>query len=454
MILKFINRKSEIKALKQAQKSKKAEFFVIYGRRRIGKTELIKEFSKNTKHFYYLAKKQNIEIEIEEFRNKFSEKFNIYLKENKIEEIFKEILTKINLKEKFVIIIDEFPYWIVKDETITSKFQYIWDELLKNKNIFLILCGSYMSIMEEKVLSKKSPLYGRRTGQLKLEPMRIKYLKNFLPKYKIEELIETYGATGTIPFYLKEMNSSTTFLENINNTFFNKANILNKEAEFILREELREPHTYLNILKSIIDGATKISEIATKSKVDITNIHKYLRILTNLKLIKKIKPINSAPKEKRYIYKVEDNYYRFWLTYIYPYETDIEEDPKSVLKTLGKNYPRYLSPIFEDFCQKIIRKLNIKINKLGMKTGKWWYKDKEIDIIALNENTKEILFVECKYKHKVNPEPLLKELKEKAEWMDWNKEKRKEYYAIFAKSFTKKTKQCYDLKDIEKVLKN
>lgn len=457
MLLKFINREVELEALEKAYSSKNPEFFVIYGRRRIGKTELIKKFIKNKTHFYYLAKKQKLSLELNEFKEKFSERFNIYLRDHsRFEDLFKEILTKINPKEKIIIVIDEFPYWIIKDEKILSEFQYLWDELLKEKNIFLIVCGSYMSIMEEKVLGKRSPLYGRRTGQLKIEPMKISELKHFLPKYGIEDLIKVYGAVGTIPFYLKEMSDSKSFLENIKDTFFNKANILNKEAEFLLNEELREVNVYFNILKAIIDGATRTSEIATKSRVDITNINKYLTTLVNLKLVKKIKPITAPPKEKKHLYSLEDNYYRFWLSYVYPYLSEIEEDIDIPLKILQREYSSYLGFIFEEFCHKLLRNLKLGVNKIGMKTGTWWYKDKEIDLVALNDVSKEILFVECKWQDKVNAEKVLFELKEKAKYVDWNIDKRKEHYAIFAKSFKKRVKEknvyCFDLNDLKKVI--
>ncbi|MEA3378584.1 MAG: ATP-binding protein [Nanoarchaeota archaeon] len=460
MLLKFINRKFEINALKQAYYSKKSEFFVIYGRRRVGKTELIKKFTKKMPHFYFLAKKQNLNIELKEFQKKISEKFNIHLGENNnFEDLFRNILTKTNLKKKFIIIIDEFPYWIAKDEKILSEFQYIWDELLQRENIFLILCGSYMSIMEEMVLSINSPLYGRRTGQLKIEPMKIKYLQKFLPRYKIEDLIKVYGCVGTIPFYLKELNDSMDFFGNIKNTFLNKANILNQEANFLLKEELREINVYFNIIKAIIGGATRSSEIAAKSMVDITNINKYLSVLVGLKLIKKLKPITAPPKEKRYHYRLKDNYFRFWLTYVYPYQTEIEENADSLLKIIKKDNPSYMGHIFEDFCKKIIRSLDIGMDKIGMGVGTWWHKDEEIDLIALNGQSKEILFAECKWKKDVNAKRLVQELDKKSKFVKWHNAKRIEYFAIFAKSFSKKIRvhkgkkvYCFDLGSLEKKL--
>jgi len=458
MILQFINRKTELDALEKAYRSPRSEFFVIYGRRRIGKTELMKRFTEKKSHFYFLAKKQNLELEREAFQRRFAEKFNIYMEESPtFEMLFKQILSKIDLKKKLVIVIDEFPYWIEREESVISEFQYLWDELLKEKNIFLILCGSYVSIMEEKVLSKNSPLYGRRTGQLEVEPMKIKHLQDFLPKYRTEELINTYGAMGTVPFYLKEMDDSQSFLENIRNTFFNKANILNQEAIFLLTEELREVNVYFNILKAILDGATTITEISSRSRVDITNIHKYIATLIGLKLVKRIKPITSSAKEKQYLLKIEDNYFRFWLTYIYPNQSEIEEDPDSLIKLVEKSYSSYMGFIFEDICRAIVRNFHTGVATLGLEVGQWWYKDAEIDLIAVNHQTQEILFGECKWKDKVDAFKVLAELKEKTKLVQWNNTYRKEHYVIFAKSFQEKIKEkdltLLDLRDIGTYLK-
>ena len=265
MLLEFVDRVKEIDILEQRYKSNKPEFMIIYGRRRIGKTELIKQFTKDKKHFYFLARKEPIELEVDRFRKKISEKLNIFLRETKdFETLFIEILEKIDASQKFIFLIDEFPYLIEAYKPILSIFQSIWDEVLKNENVFLLLTGSSVSMMETEVLGYKSPLYGRRTGQLKVEPIKINYLNEFLPNYKIKDILKTYGATGGVPYYLKEFNSKKSFLNNVRDTFFNKSNILYQEAETLLKEELREPNTYFNILKAMIDGATKLSEISAK----------------------------------------------------------------------------------------------------------------------------------------------------------------------------------------------
>ena len=453
MLQPFVDRSEELDILEKKYKSNQSEFFIIYGRRRIGKTELIKQFVKNKPHFYFLARKEPIKLEVKRFQKKFAEAFNIYLEETMdFEILIKQIIEKINLSKKFIFIIDEFPYLVEAYKPMPSIFQHTWDEILKDKNIFFILCGSSISMMESEILGYKSPLYGRRTGQLKIEQMKITYLKEFLPNYTTEEIMQTYGSIGGIPFYLKEFNSKKSFFQNIQNTFFNKSNILYQEAEILLKEELREPNTYFNILKAMLDGATKLSEISSKSLVDITNINKYITVLEQLKLVKKEYPITLPFKQHNFIYKIDDNYFRFWLNYVYPYKEELEEKPETILRLIKNDYQRYMGPIFEEIVRHFIRELT-KID--FTKVGRWWYKNNEIDIVALNDLEKKIAFFECKWKNLTYNQSIkiLEELKEKANYVDWYKKARKEHFGIVArkienkKNLRKKGFIIYDLYD-------
>ncbi len=444
MLLKFVDRENELNALEDYYENRKSALIIVYGRRRIGKTELIKKFIKDKQAFYFLAKQETIELEFERFKEKIAKKYNIFLEAKNWEELFKEIERKI--KGKMIIAIDEFPYWIIKDKGIISEFQYLWDEILSKQNIMLILLGSYVSIMEQEVIGYKSPLYGRRTAQIEVKPLSVKYLKDFFPKYEIEDIIQIYGAIDTIPYYLVQFDENKSFWNNVEDTFLNPTHPLYQDAEILLSAELREYNTYFNIIKAIIDGATKLSEIADKARVNITNISKYLNVLIRLKIIKKIKPITSSPKEKNYLYELNDNYFRFWLTYVYPYKEEIEMNREEHLRFIKNDYPRYMGKIFELF---ITKTLNDVVGMKFSKIGRWWHKGEEIDIIGINERKNEILFGEVKWKEGIDAEKLLWSLRKKAEKVEW-KGKRKEYYAIFAKSFRKRTDDalCFDLNDI------
>ncbi len=448
MILQFVDRKDEINALENAFNSNRAEFYIIYGRRRVGKSELILQFIKSKPHFYFLAKEQNMELEFNRFKQKFSKHFNIYLESTDWEGLFSEIIKK--MRKKIVIVIDEFSYWVSKDKSIVSEFQYIWDEVLKKKKIFLILSGSYVSMMETDILGYKSPLYGRRTGQLLVEPLNITCLKDFFPDYSMEDLIKVFGCLDTVPYYLLHFDSDQDFWKNLRMVFLNKISPLYRDAEILLSYELREPNIYFNIMRAILEGSTKLGEIANSAKVDITNMPKYLNRLVKLKIVQKVWPITSL-KEKKCLYELTDNYFRFWLTYVFPYQEEIEDSPEQHLDFIKQTYSRYLGGTFERFCMKSLRKVYPgKFNKIG----RWWYKDKEIDIVAINDKTKEILFCECKWQDSVNANKILSDLKGKVEDVKWHIQDRKEKYAVFAKSFKAKIEEDnFEQYDLDSLLK-
>ncbi|OYT27950.1 ATPase [Thermoplasmatales archaeon ex4572_165] len=459
MLLKFVDRGEELHTLDEKFHSPNAEFVIVYGRRRIGKTELIKKFAHDKKHFYFLSRKEPLALEVNRFRTKFSKKFNIYIEEtDDFEVLFRRIVEKIDISEKFVFLIDEFPYLIESYKPVVSVFQSVWDEVLKDKNVFLILTGSSVSMMETEVLGYKSPLYGRRTGQLNLMEIPLSFLPKFLPGYDAVDLIQSYGALGGISFYLKEFDSKNGFFQNVENTFFNKHNILFQEAEILLKEELREPNTYFNILKAMIDGATKLSEISTKSLVDITNVNKYISVLQTLKLVRKIYPVMMPEKKRNFLYKVTDNYFRFWLSYVYPYKEEIEENPMGVTDFIKKQYQEYMGSIFEDVVRQM---LHVTDNWHFSTVGSWWYKENEIDIVAINERSKKILFGECKWQNKEMNKGVYEKLLEKKELVKWNNDKWEENIALFSKSgFSHSLKKVaesenimlYTLDDIKKIL--
>ena len=453
----LINRKKELAFLEKAYLSNKSEFIIVYGRRRLGKTYLLKYFSENKNHFYFLARQREIDKEFEEFKEKLSKKFSVFLEAENFEKLFEEIDKKIDTKKKLVITIDEFPYWISKNSGIVSKFQYLWDEIISRKNIMLILLGSYMSIVENSLLSYKSPIYGRKSGQIELHQMPLTSLLEFFPKTDMAEIVRIYGFTGTIPYYLTMIDANTGFLANLDSMISVYSNYYN-DAEVILREELREVNVYLDILKAINDGATTLSEIANKSHTDITNILKYLHVLIGMKIIEKIKPVTSSSKEKNYLYIIKDNYFRFWLRFVYSYKTEIEENSPGHIKFIAGEYNNYMGTIFEYFCMKFIKETSV-IPYTGV--GRWWYKDCEIDTVAIDDKNNSIYLGECKWSESIDAGRITNELHEKTKMVQWKNNSRSEHYLVFAKSFSKRVKEfegrkvhCFDLKDMERALKN
>jgi len=456
MIDKFVNREIELETLEKRFKTNKPELFILYGRRRVGKTELIKQFMKDKPHIYFLSDKRHEKEQLKEFSKKIGEFFIDKLLINRgfgdWIDVFEYLKEK--LKNRIIFVIDEFPFLMTANKAIPSIFQKGWDEYLQNTKVFLILCGSSIAMMEKGTLSYKSPLYGRRTGQWKLDPLNFHEAQEFFPNYSIEKKIEVFSILGGIPAYLKQFDDMKDIFYNIEEKILKRDSFLYNEPEFVLREELKEPKTYFSILKNLSFGKTKLNEIATSLEMERNKVSMYLSILENLDIVGRLIPVTERHphKSRKGLYFIKDNFFKFWFRFVFPNRGDIEVGKtEDVLKNeIIPNFNQFVSLVFEDICVEIIKRKSLFNFE---RIGRWWYKDKEIDIVALNEQTKEILFVECKWQDNVNARKILEELKEKSKFVDWNKDKRKEYYAVFAKSFKEKIKEdnlmLFDLKDLK-----
>ena len=460
--MKFVNRKEELRILEEEYKKDRASFVVIYGRRRVGKTRLIEEFVKDKEYVYYLAADEREELQIREFKEILAE----YLKDAVLRSIeikdWKTLFSYLERawpkKRKIVMVIDEFTYLIKQNPAIVSYLQRFWDKFLSKTKTMLIICGSLVKIMIEKVLEEPSPLYGRRTAEIFVEKFGIKEVMEFLD-VGLKDAIKFYAILDGIPKYLELVDTKN--FEEFVFKILNKRSVFYREGYYLMAEELKEISTYINILRAIGEGNTKISEIANYSGIEAKKLYPYLEILENLGFIKSLKPLFYG--NKKTIFLISDNFLCFWFKFMHKYRAWIEMDRIDKIKQkIINELNMHVARIFEDVCMQILPKI-MKIN--FTKIGKQWGKiprtkeTYEIDIVALNEQTKEILFAECKWQSNVNALKICKELANKASYVDWHNE-RKGYFAIFAKSFSKKIDEykgrkvfCYDLRDLENLIK-
>ncbi len=445
MLLNFVDRAQQIQLLEERYKNPGFEFFVIYGRRRIGKTELIKHFVQNKPHLYFLCDKSGTTRNAERFKKRIAEYFEEpAIETNDLEEIFSHFVKQIKNK-RLVIVLDEFSYLVEKDSAIPSIFQVIVDELLRQTNVFLVLCGSSVSMMEIGVLSKKSALYGRKTAHIELGPLDLGSFHDFFPNNNIEKNIEFYSILGGVPFYLEKFSDELDTFENIKQQIFSKSGRLYEEVDFLLKEELREPDVYKGILSAIALGQTKVVEIANKTGIKASDMDKYLKVLIRLGLIRKEIPVTSI-KSKKSIYRIDDNFFSFSFTFSEPFISNLElGEIAAAEEKLKRDFNQYLGKKFEKMVREEILIRTGIFN--AQHIGSWWghYRDKgthqrkaiEIDIVGINDTTKEILFGECKWKTDVDGKNQIRILKEKAAYVPWPDEKKEriEYYVLFARSF-------------------
>ena len=447
-MIRFIDRWDELSLLENSWVKDNAEFVVICGRRRIGKTRLILEFMKNKDGIFFIAEDTNKKAQINELKNKIAGYFNDdFLRRTDITEwrdLF-EYLTKIlPSKKRFYFMIDEFSYIIKNDPAIVSALQKFWDTFLSNTKIFFLISGSLFGLMSERILSSASPLYGRRTRDLLITPLTFKDSLEFLDMPFMEKM-KIYMSIGGVPEYLLKARSYKNSNDFFVNEFFKRNGYFYREPYFLLSQEFKEIKTYFTILNAAAYGNTKPTEIANFAGLNTKEIYPYLENLIRLGFVERIAPIIG--KRKSGIYLIKDVFFDFWFNFVYGNRESIE---KNEYKTDENKLNTYFGKRFESLIRDEIAYKILKFPRVG----RWWYKDKEIDIVGINERTKEIIFGEFKWKDNIDAEKVLQELKEKSGFVDWNKDKRKEHYAIFAKSFKKRVKDCYcfDLKDISKHL--
>ena len=421
----FVGRHQELEQLNQAYQENNFQFTVIYGRRRIGKTSLINEFLKDKKAIYYVALEENAEDNLKRFSDAISifkntdqggkEKFANF------EECFKEI-TRLAQEQRVILVIDEFPYLAKAYPTISSMLQSYIDHEFKETNLFLILCGSSMSFMERQVLGYQSPLYGRRTLALKLEPFKLSEAHEMLPKLSKEDAFIINTVCSGVPQYLSYMSDSMSVADNIKKNFLTKSGRLFDEPNNLLQQELRDPTNYNSIINAIASGASKHSKIAQSAHLQTGPLTTYLNNLIDLGIVEKKLPVTEQKKSKskNIVYRICDGMFRFWYTFVGK-QTDLIERGLTDLAwvKVQKGLSDFMGPEFEKYSQDFMwsQDMNEKIvPNPFIHLGNWWGTDKrthqqvELDIVGFSDDERDGYFGECKWKNEPIPRSVLEKL--------------------------------------------
>lgn len=452
--MKFVDRESEMETLKNEYKRSGSSLVIMYGRRRVGKTTLISEFIKDKNALFFLASEESEAQNRNDFKDKAADFIkNTLLKNGDIKswEIIFQAIIDTKFKDKPIIVIDEFQYIGKSNPAFPSVFQRIWEELLKNKSIMIILCGSLISMMESQTLSYTSPLYGRRTAQIRLKQIPFQYYHEFFPDKNRRELIEMYSVTGGVPKYIELFSENQDIYQSIQSCILNRSGYLYDEPYFLLQQEVTEIGSYFSIIKAIAAGNSKLSAISTMLEIKATSLTKYLKTLIDLDILEREVPVTeeNPDKSKKGLYKIKDNYIRFWFAFIYPNRSFIESGNISiVMKKIHKSFIcRHTAFIYEDICRERMWELNIEDcwPFYFSKIGRWWDGKDEIDIVAVDTEGSNLILGECKYWQEPVGVNILYELEEKAGNVDWKKNSRHIWYVLFsAAGFT------MELRELEK----
>ncbi len=455
---RFINREKELESLEKAYRSRDAALVVVYGRRRVGKTALIKRFIDNKKGLYFLATQEADSINRRTFQQQLAALLpQPYLSsvENLTWELMFEEIARAAGAERLIVVIDEFQYLGMVNAAFPSLLQKIWDNLLSDTNVMIVLCGSLISLMEDQVLHYGSPLYGRRTAQIRLGPLNYRHCAGFYPAWMPEEdLLFRYGITGGIPRNLETFAAATqspgqsSFWEAVSSEILDKNALLYEEPYFLLSREVKELGSYFSVLAAIAAGNHKLGHIARVLQVKEMNMRHYLKTLGDLDVVQRLIPVTEENPEKsrQSLYIIKDEFLRFWFRFVYPYGSYLEMERKAeVLERIKRHYVEaHLSMVYETVCLQdlVLRASGELAAGQFNRFGKWWDRQDEIDLVALSEETETILCGECKLTRQPVDTDILKDLRRKAARVKWGSAQRKEIYIIYSMAgFTNQLRQ-------------
>lgn len=439
----FYNREKELARLQHKYRQDAAQLLIVYGRRRVGKTELLNRFARDKRHIYFLADLSTEKSQLAQF----SESIRLFTDDAALvdnpfatwQALFAYV-RNLAIDEQVIVIIDEYPYLQSSNPAMTSILQKAWDEQLQNSRIFLVLCGSYISFMEREVLAHQSPLYGRRTGQFWIKPLPFPESAQFFPEYSPLDKVRAFGMLGGIPAYLRQFDPLKSVEENLVEAFLYPDAFLNTEGRFLLMEELREPRNYFAILKAIALGNTRLNDIVQATGLARGMVGRYLETLQQLHILRREVPVTEKQpqKSRKGIYVFKDQYLRFWFRFIQPNQGLIESGKTDYVlrQCILPQLDQFLGNTFEAVCMDVLRSLDMsgKLPLVLDRMGRYWDKNTEIDILGWESERQVLLAGECKWRNKSVGMNTLDNLVAKTQPLAQQENSKSVIYALFSKS--------------------
>lgn len=417
----FIGREEELAVLERAFAEPGGAFIPIYGRRRVGKSELILHFMKGRRGLYFLGKQAPASLQMREFLDEAAAVLDEPLLRGYAAETWSEaidaVLSRWKSPGKLILALDEFQWMAAASPELPSVFQEKWDRDWKRSGkVMLILCGSYIGFMEREVLGRKSPLFGRRTAQIHLKPFGYREAALFHRGYSLTDRAKAYFICGGIPLYLRFFSDARSIEANIAEQLLTEYAPLHREGDFLLREELREVETYYAILLAMAGGRTTNQEIAKYAGIDTRALHYYLQQLTELGYVQRRYPLTGAAPVARHVrYDIADPLLRFWFRFVLPNTSySMHRGPGHALRDrIRPQLDAYFGLCFERLCREAMAEL-YRQEGVGasFEIGEFWSGSVQIDVVSLRDDGWTDLG-ECKWGAVRSLAQLERELEEK-----------------------------------------
>ncbi len=391
-LVPFIDREVELSVLIREYGRRGFSLVTVYGRRRVGKTRLLREFLSKVGGVYYVTAELSYPLLAREFARAVADYLGRLPRSEDVVDVLVEIAEG---GGRPVVVIDEFQYLVAADPSLPSRLQRAIDTNLSNTDLMLVLSGSAVSFFEAELLGYKAPLHGRMTANIRLRPMRFLEALGFLEKMPPDEAVRTYSVLGGTPAYLGVAYGKEGLAEVLEEMLL-PGSVLVEEAESLLRQELREPRRYMAILRSVAEGRVSPYEAASMAGIDARSVHRYLEVLEGLDIIVVRKPLGFRRGARVFF---RDHYFRFWFRYVQPMRHLIElGHARDAIKHILQTIDSHTSTTFESVVEESLPELF----KLGavptrpLQHGPWWHRGEEIDLV-IREPGQSATFIEVKW---------------------------------------------------------
>lgn len=401
----FVERSPELRLLQRAWASPDSGLIPVYGRRRVGKSALIRHFMDQSGGVYLVGKQAPAALQIREFLRVAAEALGQPLLARVSAEGWKDALSLVVAahkgRGKLLLALDEFQWMCGASPELTGVIQEFWDtEWSRSGAVLLLLCGSFIGFMERDVLGAQSPLFGRRTAQIHLQPFTFREARSLHPALSLAEAARTWFICGGIPAYLLRFDPQRSFEANLREQILDEFAPLYREPEFLLREELRDLHVYYGVLMALAQGAGTAREIAGKTGVPERSLPYYLQQLTELHYVRRRYPLDGGPPvAQRVRFTLEDPLLRFWFRFVFPNLSSLSYlgPDLTFARQIAPSLPAYFGARFEGLGREALPLLyRAEGVQAPFEVGEYWSRDAQIDVVGLRQDGVTDL-VECRW---------------------------------------------------------
>lgn len=406
----FIDRRDELDLLETRWAQGSAELLVIWGRRRVGKTELLSRFVKDRRGLLFEATAGTTADQLGDLTRVLAETTGDALLREQPLTSWLAALVAIErfATERCAVVLDEFQYLAQADPGLPSLLARWWRETGRHLPLMLFLSGSEISFFERAVLGHGSALFGRRTGQLQVAPFGYREAALFVPGWSDEDKVRAFAVWGGMPYYLSQLDAGASLAENILRTTLSRDGVLREEARLLLFQELAEPRLHFSVLRALAGGDTRVSQIANRIGSDASTVSRVLDSLASLLLVRRVVPVTATlrGRTRQTSWEILDPYLRFWFRFVLSYEERLlrpEGQRRHLEQTVSPALDAFVSrPVFEHIAQDYLRAQGV-----GATVGSWWGKvptgegrlteTREVDAVALRDDGSVAALGSCKW---------------------------------------------------------